>query len=168
MAYGAGTIGAQGPQGAQGSQGTAGPQGTSYTLSGKGSVAGVTGSWVSTSETTTSTSFTNLTTVGPTVSTSTGTDAIVILSAITWNTTTPGATNYISFDVIDKNGTTTHSASEANGAFAAVQYSNQAVNLARTVFLTGLTSGSNTFRMKYKTNNGTAGFNTRSITIIPL
>lgn len=171
MTYGAGTIGAQGPQGAQGSQGTAGPQGTSYTLSGKGSVAGITGSWVSTSETTTSGSYSNLNTAGPAVSTSTGTSAIVIISAITWNTTVAGATNYIGFDVIDKNDTTTHSASEANGAYATVQYvspSSQAVNLARTVFLTGLTSGSNTFRMKYKTNNGTAGFNTRSITIIPL
>ena len=168
MSYGAGTIGAQGPQGAQGTQGSQGAQGTSYTLSGKGSTIGVTGSWVEASETTTSTSYTNLTTVGPTVSASTGTEAIVMISAITWNTTVAGATNYISFDVINQSGTTTHSASDANGAYGSVQYTNQAINLARTVFLTGLTSGSNTFRLKYKTNNGTAGFNTRAITIIPL
>lgn len=168
MAYGAGTIGAQGPQGAQGSQGTTGPQGTSYSLSGKGGIAGITGSWVQTTETTTSGSYSNLNTAGPSVSTSTGTSAIVIISAITWNTTVAGATNYIGFDVTNKNGTTTHSASEANGAYATVQYTGQAVTPARTVFVTGLTSGSNTFTMKYKTNNGTAGFNTRAIAIIPL
>lgn len=118
---------------------------------------------VAAAETTASTSYTDLATVGPSVTTNTGSRAIVFIRAAFENS---GANNgtFMSWDVT---GATTFPASE-----------NQAVNFAglpaaqrqrsdSTYMISSLTPGSNTFTMKYRVTAGTGTFLARQISVIP-
>ena len=111
--------------------------------------------------TTTSTSYvTTLTSDGTAISAtlSTGTSALVTFQAITYSSTTP--TNYLSFDV---SGATTLAASDNNGSSIALYATNATSTIGRSWIVTGLTAGTNTFRLNYKTTTGTASYATRSI-----
>lgn len=112
-------------------------------------------------ETTTSTSYVALTTAGPAVSISTGTSALVTISA---NIDT-SAVNYcyVSFAV---SGATTLAASDSNAIYMGQFTANQLLSASSQFLITGLTSGVNTFTMQYKTTGGTAGFTIRSITVV--
>jgi len=116
-----------------------------------------------TTATTTSTSYvTTLTSDATAISAtlSTGTSALVTINCITYNT---GAqTNYLSFDV---SGATTLAASDTNGASAAFYAGSATATLSRSWIVTGLTAGTNTFRLNYKTITGTASYSTRSILV---
>ena len=109
---------------------------------------------VTTNQTTTSTSFTDLGTVGPSVTLTTGTKALVIITSYLHNSTN-STLNWIGFDV---SGATTISASES----VALMLSNTSTGNARpelqytwAYVMTGLTAGSNTFTLKYKCSGGT-------------
>jgi len=123
-------------------------------------IAGTTAT-VATSQTTTSTSFTDLATVGPSVTVTTGTSVLVFVSAFLDNTN-----EQIQCD-FDISGATTRSAT-ATTALITRNNSGQARLGATRVNLVTVTAGSNTFTMKYSVNAGTGTFADRVITVVPL
>ena len=115
---------------------------------------------VAASESTTSTSYTDLTTAGPAITITTGTKALIIVSARAQTNT--GATSYASYAV---SGATTIAAND-DDALEAGTITN---NISRASRLTTLTAGSNTFTMKYRTSPTRTGtFEFREIIVIDL
>jgi len=116
--------------------------------------------YVATAQTTTSTSFTDLATAGPTVTLTTGTKALVILSARIYHST-GGYAAAMGYAV---SGATTISADFSRS------YINNSQALATFAHLqTGLTAGSNTFTAKYASQDaGTSNYQYRYITVIDL
>lgn len=116
-------------------------------------------------ELSTSTSYIDLTTVGPSVTTTIGPSgmALVCLYADLANTAA-GAQTYMSFAV---SGATTVAASDSRSLMNS-SGANYHSNLGATFLETGLTPGSNTFRAKYRTNAGTSGWANRRIIVVPL
>lgn len=119
---------------------------------------------VATYQSTSSTTFTDLATAGPAVTLTTGTKALVVVTARMSN----GSTGYNSLMGFAVSGASTVSAadertlriwSNALGAF----------QVSAAFLLTGLTAGSNTFTAKYKAESpSTANFENRSISVIDL
>jgi hypothetical protein len=104
--------------------------------------------FVAANENTSSTSYTNLTTAGPAATVTTGTRALVIISAEFQNGAAPGGAFYMGVDI---SGATTLSATDAK---AATWFNSSGNNNKQTIvqafIYTGLTAGSNTFTAKYK------------------
>ena len=117
---------------------------------------------VLTSQTTTSTSYTDLSTAGPAATLTTGTKALVIFNTFL---TASGTGPTVSASVA-VSGATTLAASDDWRVTFDVSSGGFGVSLSRTVLFTGLTAGSNTFTVKYKTSSGTATFATRSIVVM--
>ena len=117
---------------------------------------------VATKQSTTSTSFTDLTTPGPAVTVTTGTKALVIVTAYINST----VDQYMGFAV---SGATTVAA--ATG-YSLTLMSNVAdyprLQVSGIWMVTGLTAGANTFTAKYKVSSGTAEFTNRFITVIDM
>jgi hypothetical protein len=119
---------------------------------------------VATTETTTATSYTNLTTAGPAVTLTTGTKALVIVTALI----TADATNCFSFMSYEVTGASTVSAADA----AALQWRQGTATGTRSrasaATIQTLTAGSNTFTAKYRTDGGgnNGSFTARSILVI--
>jgi hypothetical protein len=124
---------------------------------------------VAASESTGATSYTDLATPGPSVTVVTGTVAIVCVAARIVHNSPTGDTGFASFEVTsDPNGVArdlwscAHSLnngpSQSVGRYGHVQ------------ILSGLTPGSNTFKMKYRTLTGSliSTFESRIIVVIPL
>ena len=118
---------------------------------------------VATTQTTASTTYTDLATVGPAVTLTTGTKVLVL-------TNCEFATNAGRYDFVDFaiSGATTRAASDEtairNGTDADTVQSRIGVSNLMTV-----TAGSNTFTMKYRVNaGGAASFLNRAITVIAL
>jgi hypothetical protein len=113
-------------------------------------------------ETTTSTSFTDLTTVGPSVTVDTGPAAWVVVHGSVENTGAGSAR--MAYDV--------------SGATAIAAADNRGIGVAGTAgtvvvtsgvsFHTDLTPGSNTFTAKYRVASGTGTFQSRRIAVLPL
>ena len=120
--------------------------------------------FVSTSEGTTSTSFTDLSTSGPSVTVTCGTKALVIMSAQLSNAGA-GSTSYVSFTV---SGATTSTAQTGESLNYESGGANDRLQASRVV-LDAVTAGSNTFKMVYKSSNGsqTATFASRFLIVIP-
>lgn len=124
------------------------------------------GASVLTKQSTTSTSFTDLSTVGPSVTVTTGTKALVMWSCVVDNNSADRGT-YTSFAV---SGATTLAATadyqtDLTGSSANRPY----ITVARSVLLTGLTAGSNTFTVKYATEASTTGnFSKRYIAVVDM
>lgn len=119
---------------------------------------------IATTENTTSTSFTDLATVGPTVTTTTGPTALVLVTAQMSNNTT-GVISRAGFDV---SGATTLAAQDLLSLGYESGAANDSVQASYSIILAGLTSGSNTFTMKYKTQAaGTASFSNRRLSVLP-
>lgn len=121
---------------------------------------------IATSQTTTSVaSYTDLGTVGPAVTVTTGTQAIVSIAALMGSTTNVVA-QMMSYAV---SGATTIAAADAN---CVRQWSPiiGATSRASSVTLqNALTAGSNTFTCKYTTNSGgTSSFADRHLWVFPL
>lgn len=116
---------------------------------------------VTTKQTTTSTSFTDLTTSGPAVSVTTGTAAIVTVSANLDNTLGT-AYSVMSFAV---SGATTTAASDNRGVTFIPGTNGYGSRSSFTYYVTGLTAGTNTFTAKYRATAGTAGFGDRTIVV---
>jgi hypothetical protein len=120
------------------------------------------GATVATDETTTSGSYVDLATAGPSVTiTTVGTVAVVWMAGRYYNTTA-GQDGSIAVVV---SGATTVAAADGNAAVSANTVAGFAVPFGRIVILTGLTPGSNTFKLQYKRSAGTAHFLDRTIAV---
>jgi len=121
---------------------------------------------VAATETTTSTSYVDLTTSGPQVTSTTGTQAIVVItSGMSQNT----AGGYCNVSVAVSGATTI--AAGTNGVLNFRSgATNQQLVCSHVYLSTGLTSGSNTFKLQYNAGSGggTATFFSRAISVIPL
>lgn len=124
----------------------------------------ITDEYLSTAQTSTSTSYTDLATVGPDVVVTTGTSALVVVSAQMSNSTTAELV-FMSWAV---SGATTVSADDAWALAFASNPGGQAMHASSVYKATSLTSGSNTFRAKYKATGGTGTWSRRSIIVIGL
>ena len=114
-------------------------------------------------EATSSTSYTDLNTV-QSVTLTTGTKAVVFLSAEIQNA---AITN--SFVSVAISGSTTTSATDAFSVYGRLPATNVPWRIGAHRFFSGLTAGSNTFTMKFKSSGGnTANFGLRTITVIDL
>jgi hypothetical protein len=118
---------------------------------------------VATEQTTTSATFTDLTTVGPAVTVTTGTTAILILKGIVDNEASGRAAS-MGFAI---SGATTVSAAAAS----ALSYRNDGgrgnISASVVIPITGLTAGSNTFTAKYVSLlGGLVSFSNRQMIVI--
>ena len=119
---------------------------------------------VSTLQSTTSTSYTDLATAGPAVTVTTGTKALVIVTAFN-NGISGGETAFMSFAV---SGASTISASDGN-SFCTYNSDGGTVEVsASAANVVTLTAGSNTFTAKYRAGSGTVGFGDRKIFVMNL
>lgn len=118
---------------------------------------------VSTAETTTSTSYTALTTPGPTVTVTTGTQAFVVVSARQANSTSTAET-YSSFTI---GAPTSLAASDNFAYFFQAPAVNGAGRASAALLVTGMTTGTQSFTMQYRVSAGTGTFSARQISVIP-
>lgn len=120
--------------------------------------------YVATDESTTSTSYTDLTTSGPAVTVTTGTTALVIISASVKNDTA-GSDARMGIAV---SGASTIAAGTTKALIANSHTGGQFTQASFMYLETGLTAGSNTFTAKYSASGNTASFLRRRVTVIPL
>jgi hypothetical protein len=118
-------------------------------------------------DTTTNTAFGDLSTsVGPSVTVTTGAQALVVVSA---RLSCSGSSNfaYAGFDVT---GATTRLADSAETVSTRqAGGSGEFIGASRVVYVTGLTPGSNVFTMRYRVSGPSTGtFELRNIIVIPL
>ena len=121
--------------------------------------------YVGTNQVTTSTSYTDLATAGPAVTITTGTKALIIITANQFNDTANGYSD-MSFAV---SGATTVAASSDRSLVLRAS-ANATLRPSHSVLMTGLTAGSNTFTAKYSRQDavGNAYFNYRRISVIDM
>lgn len=113
---------------------------------------------VATAQTTTSTSYTDLSTVGPAVTLTTGTTVWVSLAA---ECNHNSVRHYMSVEV---SGATTTAASD-NNCLLVINADTYADNKHAVSFPLTVTAGSNTFTAKYKSGTGTVSFGYRALTV---
>ena len=122
---------------------------------------------VATQESTTSSTFTDLTTSGPAVTVTTGTKALIIISA-SQRSTISGAQAQMSFAV---SGATTRAVQTnewTNTSFGSVTGGINE-NASAAIYVSGLTAGSNTFTAKYAAPvSDSVSFQYRKITVVDL
>jgi hypothetical protein len=141
-------------------------EGQLFTASGTNAIVArrPTFSIISTIQTTSSVAYTDLATVGPTLTVTTGTRAIVMINAGISNDTLNGA-SYASLAV---SGASAIAASDsfmvASDGFPA----NNVVRYGITHMFNSLTAGSNTFTMKYRAGSGIAEFRDRVMVLVHL
>lgn len=116
---------------------------------------------VLTQETSTSTSYTDLATVGPSVTITTGVSGLVFISAQLESSST-GST-WASYGVT---GATTSVITDIRAAF--MQAGSASGGRVGVANLQALTAGSNIFKMQYRVSSGTGTFDDRRITIMGL
>lgn len=117
---------------------------------------------VATSQDTTSTSYTDLATVGPAVTVTTGPQALVVVRGAISNSGV--GSSRMSYEV---SGSSAVAASDTQcvGVFGTA---GTGVLASDASLITGLTPGSNTFTAKYRVSSGTGTFSTRRIVVFPL
>jgi hypothetical protein len=117
-----------------------------------------------TPDTRTSTSYGDMTNAGPAVTVTTGTRALVTISCEAVGGSGDAATSEsrMSFAV---SGATTIAATDA--VCACRTGADTRFQLSRTVYLTTLIAGSNTFTAKYRVSAGTTTFSHREINVLP-
>lgn len=116
------------------------------------------------SEGTSSASYVDLATPGPAVTVSTGTSAIVIITAEMQNASaSAGAKASCAIS-----GASTVAAADATAIRAESSATAEFNRISGVQHYTGLTAGSNTFTMKYASTSGTCNFNFRHLLVIPL
>ena len=119
--------------------------------------------------TTTSTTYTQTLTSGgtnPTVTVATGDRVFIAIDADVENTTATSGFTYIDYSV---SGATTLAATDATAMYFEHNANNTSLRIrAGTAhLLAGLTPGSNTFTLEYKTSSGTASYQRRRLSVIP-
>lgn len=120
-----------------------------------------TAAFVATSQNTTSTSYTDLATLGPAVTVTTGPRAWVHIYNANVHSTGTSST-LMSFEI---SGSTSVSANDNMSVGAATTVGSRA---GAGFLVTGLTPGSNTFTCKYRVGGGTGTFVDRRIAVLPL
>jgi hypothetical protein len=123
----------------------------------------ISGATVDTVESTAITTYTNLATSGPQVTVTTGTQALVWINSRSLNTT-GGSPALASFEV---SGATTIAASDNRACYVDLAAS-EIVRTCTVTLQTGLTPGSNTFKMVYRAGGGSASFAYRHIVVMAL
>lgn len=118
---------------------------------------------VNTSESTSSTAMANLTTGGPTVTVTTGLVAMHAIGCHLSNDTV-GARSIAAMDV---SGSTTVVADDNRSVAFDENVSTRMISASRVHLFTGLTAGSNTFKMVYRVGGGTGTFAARHGLVIP-
>ena len=118
---------------------------------------------INTFETSTSTTFTDLTTVGPSVTVTTGTSALVLWSANARNNT---AANY-TYCSVEVTGASTVTAHDDRAFGADLSAADEETQLGTQYMYTGLNPGSNTFTMRYRVQGGTGRWGRRHLIVIP-
>ena len=119
---------------------------------------------VATSQTTTSGTYTDLATAGPAVTITTGTKALVVLTAQISNDAALGLAS-MGFAV---SGATTLAAAQTT-ALSGRANADFISQMSAVYLVTGLTAGSNTFTAKYqRLSLGTSTFSNRVITVIDM
>lgn len=121
------------------------------------------GAVVATDESTGSTTYVDLATTGPSVTLTTGSTAIVVISADSYfvsGAVTAGMS-------VDVSGATTIAANDINGTFFTHTGNGNDGPLARVIYFTGLTPGVNTFTAKYRVTGSTGNFRKRTIEVDP-
>lgn len=118
---------------------------------------------IDTVQTTTSNTYTNLATVGPTVTILTGTAVEVTVCAYIASSTTSN-TGYMGFAV---SGATSRAAADVDSCQLSSGVAGIGATVSRTFKITGLTAGNNTFTAKYRRDggSGTWTFSLRSLTV---
>ena len=119
---------------------------------------------VATSQSTSSTSYTNLATVGPTVTVTTGTQAVALFHASIASDTT----NSSAIASVAVSGSSSVAANDAYALIADGITAANSFDFGTFHFFTGLTAGSNTFTMQYKVGSNTGTFQRRELLVIPL
>ena len=121
---------------------------------------------VATSQTSTSTSYTDLATAGPAVTVTTGTKALVIVTAFQQNNATATGNYYMSYAV---SGSTTIAASDTVALMNSSDGNNGWGKIrASAASLVTLTAGSNTFTAKYRVTGSGAQWMDRAIFVMNL
>ena len=118
---------------------------------------------VATAQTGTGATYGDLSTVGPSVTVTTGATALVWLTASLDNATA-GAGTYASLAV---SGASSVAASDAAAVYVSGRDEVSPVRRGICRRVTGLTPGSNTFTMKYRVSSGTGTFSDREIIVMP-
>lgn len=118
---------------------------------------------IDTAQTTTSNTYTDLATVGPTVTILTGTAVEVTVCAYIASSTTSN-TGYMGFAV---SGATSRAAADVDSCKLSSGVPGIGATVSRTFKITGLTAGNNTFTAKYRRDggSGTWTFSVRSLTV---
>lgn len=122
--------------------------------------------FITSAQATTSTSYTDLGTVGPSITVTTGPSALVIWAARVYNNT---ADRWAMMSV-QVSGATSISPNDdwIIGFMQNTSNNTQWIQGGHTKLFTGLTPGSNTFTAKYRTvTSGTATFDNRHMMVIP-
>ena len=126
---------------------------------------------VTTTQSTTSGSWTDLSTAGPSVALATGTKALVLITAFMDPSTSSGA-NLVFYVGCDITGATTQAPDGSNFDTLANWPRGASGGLRATaaVLFTGLTAGTNTFKLMYKSGDGssTGYFRYRQIAVIDM
>lgn len=121
------------------------------------------GAVVATAQTRSSTSYGDLATVGPAVTVTTGTTALVWITSGLENSVS-GAGSYVSFGVT---GATTVNANDQWAVYVSGQDAASNVRRGSARRITGLAAGSNTFTAKYRVSSGIGTFSDREIIVMP-
>lgn len=126
--------------------------------------------WESASETTTSTTYVNLTTIGPNVTVTTGTRALVGLTC-SLNNSVAGAYSCMSAAIYTPPATQN---TPPDDNYALVGKAEGTLSTAPVIrasqfrLLSGLIAQSNLFQGKYRVQSGTGTFDDRAVLVIPL
>lgn len=119
---------------------------------------------IATGETTTSTTYADLATVGPTVTATTGTRALVFIYMHASHGTAGGR----AIAAVDVSGSTTVAASDNWALEQGCNTAANSVSAGICHLFTSLNAGSNTFTVKYRTAAGTATYSDRQMIVFPL
>ena len=146
---------------------TATTPGYHFVTSGPNTIAErpIVGDWIATAQTTTSTDFTDLTTVGPQITCTTGTQCIYFMSSRISNSSSSTESSRVSIEI---SGATDKAADNSRELTVAGITNGQQFKVGQMTFEDGLTAGSNTFTMKYRVTGGTGTFAERHLVIISL
>ncbi len=119
---------------------------------------------VATSQTTSSTTYANLTTVGPSVTATTGARALVLIACRMANST-DNADTWASIDV---SSASTIAASDTWGMNQEGVNTSEFTAFGSFHYFENLTPGSNVFTMKYRVGSGTGTFENRRLCVVAL
>lgn len=117
-----------------------------------------------TGEITAVTTYTDLATVGPAVTLTTGAKALVAIGNYQWNFGASGR-SWMSHAV---SGASTQAASDTTAIMSTSSASNELYGYSQLTLWTTLTVGVNTFTAKYRATGGTGTFSTRRIAVMGL